>query len=607
MAFRASAIEDLRAHEPVTGTTALAYFYCSFSVLESQDPLNILSSLLVQLSETIKPLFQELRAKYLPMAQKGLGRSMNLGVLVDIFRRHTTSRSFVFVAVDAINESEIPDKVNQMLLTLAETCENLRMIVTSTSSVDHAWLNNRNVRVLRYSMSAKAIDEDIGIYVDDYIARHVTLSTLSQSLRNEIKEAIMDRANGVLVQVLLMAQYPANILRFRYATSQITHVGAQLTGRDVKKALTDMPHDIDEAYERVLAQFLSSMPASTRHNMYLYRALVWLSFATRPLRLTELNEAVVVDDDEDNLEDDARFQRPDILLRLGQGLFEYQTETGLVSLSHSSIKTFVTSRRIQSTKAAWFWMSESDAHQVILMTCLTYLQFNHWGRKATRSTISYNKIATEYPLMSYAAQCWPYHIRDDGTSSWSRISAFLATKEQPGGGNYGFWIQYMAGGLSAEIIQMSPLLYYAASFGYASLVTAIIAHKKDIDLEQRGGRSGSTALQVAAFRRQRDVVKLLVEAGADPFSVDGTGLDGGFSSFFWAEENDWHDILELMVRCGAANGFQPNERATRASYRELARRIQTVAIDRDTYGKIAREVKSAPVGDHKRVPPLKWL
>ncbi|KAL8860992.1 MAG: hypothetical protein Q9178_002505 [Gyalolechia marmorata] len=512
----ASAIEHLRAYESVTGTTALAYFYCSFSVLESQDPLNILSSLLVQLSETITPLFQELRAKYLPMAQEGRGRSIDLEVLVDIFRRYTNSRGFVFVAVDAINESEIPDKVNQMLLTLAETCENIRMIVTSTSGVDHAWLNNRNVRVLRYSMSAKAIDEDIRIYVDDYIARHVTLSSLSQSLKNEIKEAILNRANGVL---------------------------------------------------------------------------------------TELNEAVVVDDDDDNLEDDARFQKPDILLRLGQGLFEYQTETGLVSLSHSPIKTFVTSRRIKSTKVAWFWINESDAHQAILITCLTYLQFNRWGWEATRSTSSYSKIASKYPLMSYAAQCWPFHIRDDGHGSWSRISAFLATKENPGGGNYGFWLKYMAGGLHAEIIQKSPSLYYAASFGYASLVTAIIAHEKDIDLEQRGGRYGSTALQVAAFRRQREVVKLLVEAGANPFSLD-LGLGGGISSFFWAKENAWPDVLELMVRCGAANGFQPNKRAMRDIYRDSARRIQTVAMEQDTHGKISREVKSAPAGDHERVPPL---
>jgi ankyrin repeat protein len=104
------------------------------------------------------------------------------------------------------------------------------------------------------------------------------------------------------------------------------------------------------------------------------------------------------------------------------------------------------------------------------------------------------------------------------------------------GGNYGFWIQYIAGGLSPDVVRETSSLYYAASFGYDMLVSAILSFEKALNLEQPGGRHGSTALQVACFRRQRKAVELLVEAGANPFSPDGSSLDGGFSSVFWQNQ-----------------------------------------------------------------------
>ena len=180
--------------------SGIAYFYCSFSDLASQAPLNIFCSLLVQFSETIASLSQKLLSKYLPMAQKQLGRSMDLEELVDIFRRHTGGLNRAFIVIDAINESERAEEIQKVLLNLAETCKNIRLIVTSTSRINGSWCESRHVKVAQCYMSTKTIDADIRVYVDDQIANNVSLSTLSPSLKKEVKEAILSRANGVLVR-----------------------------------------------------------------------------------------------------------------------------------------------------------------------------------------------------------------------------------------------------------------------------------------------------------------------------------------------------------------------------------------------------------------------
>lgn len=149
----------------------------------------------------------------------------------------------------------------------------------------------------------------------------------------------------------------------------------------------------------------------------------------------------------------------------------------------------------------------------------------------------------------------------------------------PNASNYGFWIQYIAGSVSPDVVGETSPLYYAASYGYDTLVSAILSFERPLNLEQPGGRHGSTALQVACFRRQLKVVKLLVEAGANPFSPDGSGLDGGFSSIFWAKSNGWDDLVEWMTEKGKANGFKPRKVLHGKYIREIARNVQGLALE----------------------------
>jgi len=135
----------------------------------------------------------------MPMVEKKFGRNINLKDLKEIFQRHTAALERVFVVIDAVNESEVSEQVKEMLFDLASSCKNIRMIITSTSGVDSSRLRSKDIRIVECRMSTKTIDDDIRIYVDYQIRTQSALSTLSDPLKDEVREAVLNRANGVLV------------------------------------------------------------------------------------------------------------------------------------------------------------------------------------------------------------------------------------------------------------------------------------------------------------------------------------------------------------------------------------------------------------------------
>jgi hypothetical protein len=49
---------------------------------------------------------------------------------------------------------------------------------------------------------------------------------------------------------------------------------------------------------------------------------------------------------------------------------------------------------------------------------------------------------------------------------------------------------------------------------------------------------------------------LLLEAGADPFLVDGSPVEGSLSAHRWVKANGWDEILELMAKTALAREGQ---------------------------------------------------
>jgi hypothetical protein len=225
----------------------------------------------------------------------------------------------------------------------------------------------------------------------------------------------------------------------------------------------------------------------------------------------------------------------------------YDPRSNLVTLSHYSIKTFLTSDWIKTSSTSDFAVDETCAHKAVMQRCLTYLLFSQFRGAAVKSVQTYEEKNQDYPLLMYAAHNWPLHLREPDKDDWLRIRQFPSVRSLPYGGNYGRRLR-MLGGHWATAYLCSDPLYYAASYGYTALVEAILRFNDDVNLEVAGGRAGSTALQVACFRRQLGAATLLVRAGANPLTLDGSLIEGdfqGFPALWWVVQNGWTELTEL--------------------------------------------------------------
>ena len=77
--------------------------------------------------------------------------------------------------------------------------------------------------------------------------------------------------------------------RFRWAALQLNELKECQTKADLKKQLADLPQGLEETYDRIL------LGIKEKYHNYVKLFLQWLSFAVRPLRLTELAATVAVD------------------------------------------------------------------------------------------------------------------------------------------------------------------------------------------------------------------------------------------------------------------------------------------------------------------------
>lgn len=88
------------------------------------------------------------------------------------------------------------------------------------------------------------------------------------------------------------------------------------TGRDIRNALKRMPMTLNESYARLLKEIPPSDKEIVRN------ILMWLSYSVRPLSISELSEAVVLQETDRDLDSDSRISSPGFILDICHGLVE---------------------------------------------------------------------------------------------------------------------------------------------------------------------------------------------------------------------------------------------------------------------------------------------
>lgn len=210
----------------------LAYYYLSFNDSEKQRASNIVSSLLAQIcSEAIvlpkalialyercdngrrKAAIPDLKAilKLLitkpeigPAPEVGITTAMRSTTGSETTKRGGTANNLgnIFILIDALDECPQRDNERQEVLDLIKemkswSTSNLHLLVTSRKEVD---IEETLVDILTLppiSIQGSQVAADIDLFVDYQLKTISQLKRLPQDLKLEIKDALVNGANGM--------------------------------------------------------------------------------------------------------------------------------------------------------------------------------------------------------------------------------------------------------------------------------------------------------------------------------------------------------------------------------------------------------------------------
>jgi hypothetical protein len=316
-----------------------------------------------------------------------------------------------------------------------------------------------------------------------------------------------------------------------------------------------LPETLDETYDRILRSI------EENHKHEVRTVLQWLAFSDRPVRLREATEVIAVDTQHKDFNPDKRLLDSRELLTMCSTLVTL-TETyyydhdyrkvfiAELRLAHFTVKEYLLSDRLRRTPLRFYNIEEKSANVEMAKICLVYLGLPHFA-SGYRDHDYISRVLEEWPLLDYAARFCASHVKaiegDLDPPIRALLQEFFATSTKPNGGNFGTLVGVIWQSSSPELIQATKPLYFAASYGLTSMVRMILNVSTAADIEAKGGRHGSSPLQVASYRGHLETVELLLAAGADPNSKNNLGE----TSLFWAKKGGFSEIQNLLRLYGA--------------------------------------------------------
>jgi hypothetical protein len=328
------------------------------------------------------------------------------------------------------------------------------------------------------------------------------------------------------------------------------------------EALESLPKTLDDTYERILTNIDKDYQEEAR------RALMWLAFSLRPLRIEEVAEAAVVDPERDTpFDPEERLHDPcnDIVEILGSLVtVSWKSVSGDASsdasasvwdavsdstsggrpgedirLAHFSVKEYLLSDRIEKSSASGFKATSVEADYFISASCLLYIL--HYDGSDSKAT-SPDDLEC-FPLLQYACEFWYTHAKFIPVESRESIDC-ISSKFFLSDTALAAWLQVHRPNLIQEPFsfweEASLPLYYASYIGLEAVVRVLLEHKAEVDAKDRYGRM---ALHGAAARGREAVVRVLLEYKADVDAKDRYGR----TALLWAANRGHGVVVRLLL------------------------------------------------------------
>ncbi|KAI0808837.1 hypothetical protein GGR55DRAFT_680053 [Xylaria sp. FL0064] len=476
---------------------SVAYFYCDFRRKEFQCAKSVVGSIVAQLCSQF-PYPNSLMAAYRNSKVPGQNQHPSWDVLEGTLSWLSKDRR-IFVMIDAVDECEQGKDVITFFSKFQEHTTQLSVLLTGRNEI-LTDLECQSWPRLQMETRRVEVDIDIKLYIEKRLEVEEALRILPPLVKSEIRSCLHQKCAGM----------------FRWAQCQLDDIARMRTVRLIRSSLAKLPKGLNEAYERILQR----TPEEDRE--LLRKILLWVSFTAMPLKIEELHEAIALDVDADTIEEveESRLNDPKDIFELGGSLITV-SDSGEVRLAHLSVKDYLLSINLQGdVKVSTFGMRPKQANEELARYCLAYLLLDSFTRGPALTIEEWEARLTRQPLLRHVAKTWIYYFRAAGSNPdlHRLVSEFFSPKLRNA---FMAWIQVLNSNWIYNFDQYpkhATPLYYAASFGLTEVTEGLI--QSGVDINAPGSRFGGTALHGAALREHIGIMKMLLEAGANPSQAD---------------------------------------------------------------------------------------
>ncbi|KAJ4858728.1 ankyrin repeats (many copies) domain-containing protein [Trichoderma breve] len=524
-------LEDQHALKP---STALAYFYFSFSDIKKQQVNGMLASLIKQICSD-RPGVSQLNDIKRLNDYKTKGQRPDTQTLETALLSSTSGCSAVYIIIDGLDECPLLGGQREQLL------KSLRRILTTASDNFHTFLTSRkepdiNLGIRPLLSSPAKIEIDLLSHqqaINDDVQQYINLTLATEDF-NTWPDEVKEEARQLLIR-------KADCM-FQYVRLQLEALRIPSSIAEVRKALHDLPVGLDATYDRILQNI------DTRFQSQVINSLKWLAFSKTTLTDGEVSDIFIIHPDDDVVFDETErlFSSTDILKYFSGLIVTLPNYRTIVRLAHFSIKEYLTSRRIAGNPTSAFSFTEIDAHLYITKSCLAYLEYFTAITK-TKWEESYESIE-HFPLVRYVTKYWALHLEEVPRSSWPTgvtEDAVLALAVRSRSLHLQLHLEKNTS-MNPHMLHASLKPHcYTALRGFHQLTELLISQECGANkyLTQEDLDFG---LHVAAHEGHLDIVRLFLEAGANI----NTRCDDWESALDAAAEGQHFDVLKLLISYG---------------------------------------------------------
>jgi ankyrin repeat protein len=290
---------------------------------------------------------------------------------------------------------------------------------------------------------------------------------------------------------------------------------------------------------------------------YARRILQFLAVASRPLRVEELAELFAFDFEAGSIpefDEDCRPEDPvDEVLSACSSLlsiFDGGYRLGaILQFSHFSVKEFLTSTRLAEltdTIPRRYHISMTPAHTLAARSCLGILLY------LNKDVITRDSLK-DFPLAEYAAEHWVDHAQFEDVSR--NVEDGIKQLFDPSKPHLAvcIWICDPAvpiWGRGKRHERPLPLgqtsLHFAVSWGLYSTVEWLIDELSE-NVDSQRSTDNATPLHLASESGNVDVVRMLIERGADPTAQS----KDGWTVLHHALGSGNVDVVRMLIEHGA--------------------------------------------------------